>query len=202
VARRVAEYKDSADLPLLYGVEDQLLAAGDAAALDVWLMTGNAAPLGIFNGDFASAPLNHGFDWRLMEPGGVTHLSLSAPPGHRILLSGRQPESCSLLQQTLMLAKGGRYRLRWESRTSGIKSPTGLEWRIAGRSAALLPSEVWTAGELTFDTTEIFSVLELAYRRPVGESRAEGSVELRNIQLVTSGGVGASVHIVGAQGDR
>jgi hypothetical protein len=180
VARRLAGHRDASDLPLLYGACDQLLAAGDAAALDVWLMTGQAAPSGIFNGDFASAPLNHGFDWRLIESTGVTHVGLN-----RILLSGRQPESCSLLQQTLMLAKGGRYRLRWESRTSGIKSPSGVEWRVAGQSAPLLPSEAWAPGELTVAAPETFSVLELAYRRPLGESRAEGSVELRNIQLQT-----------------
>jgi hypothetical protein len=91
VARRIARYKDSSDLPLLYGVGDQLLAASDKAAMDVWLMTGQVAPAGIFNGDFASPPLNHGFDWRLIESPGITHVSVS--PGHRILLSGRQPRS-------------------------------------------------------------------------------------------------------------
>ncbi len=178
-AQRLARYHDAADLPLLYGVTDQLLAARDASALDVWLMTGQPAPSGIFNGDFSRVPLNHGFDWRLIESTGVTHVGLN-----RVLLSGRQPESCSLLQQTWMLAKGGRYRLRWESRTSGIKSPSGLEWRLAGQSAALLPSEGWTDGELTVEAPEVFGVLELAYRRPLGESRAEGSVELRNVRVV------------------
>jgi hypothetical protein len=183
VARRVAAYRDEADLALLYGACDQLLAAHDPAALDVWKLTGQSAPSGVFNGDFASVPLNHGFDWRPREFPGVTHVSLNAPAGHRIAFNGQQPKSCSLLQQTLSLVAGQRYVLRWESRTTGIKSPSGLEWRIAGQHAALLPSGDWTPGDLAMTAHESFSDLELAYQRPVGEPRAEGNVELRHVRV-------------------
>jgi hypothetical protein len=182
VARRLAGYHDAADLPLIYGACDQLVAARDPGALDVWMLI-EAAPLGIFNGDFARAPLNHGFDWREIASAGVTHVNLDAPPGHRIALSGQQPESCSLMEQTVRLRAGKRYRLQWEARTAGIKSPAGLEWRIGGEHAALAPSADWTAGELTISAGELFEVLQLAYQRPVGESRAEGNVELRHVRL-------------------
>jgi hypothetical protein len=179
VARSLAVYGDTADLPLLYGACDQLLLARDAAALDVWRSTGQSAPSGIFDGDFDAVPLHHGFDWRLMESPGVTHVS-----SNRIALSGQEGESCSLLQQTLVLSAGKRYRLQWEARTSGIKSPSGLEWRVAGQRATLLPSEDWTPAEVAFNAKERFELLELAYRRPVGEARAEGNIELRHIRLV------------------
>ena len=179
VALRLAAFHDEADLPLLFGADDQLLLAGDAAALDVWLSTGQSAPIGIFNGDFDTVPLNHGFDWRLIESPGVTHGS-----SNRIALSGQEGEACSLLQQTLIVSSGKRYKLQWESRTSGIKSPSGLEWHFAGQRAPLLPGEDWTPGELAFTAKERFGLLELAYQRPVGEARAEGNVELRHIRLV------------------
>jgi hypothetical protein len=182
-ARRLAAYHDASDLPLLFGACDQLLAARDPAAVDIWRLTGQAAPAGIFNGDFASVPLNHGFDWRMIESPGVTHVNLDTPPGHRIAFSGQQPESCSLLLQTLRLVAGKTYRLQWEARATGIKSPTGLAWTICGQHAALPPSAEWATGALNFTALEIFSRLELGYQRPVGESRAEGNVELRHIRL-------------------
>jgi hypothetical protein len=184
VARKLAGYRDPADVPLLFGVCDQLLQANHPSALDVWLLSGQSAPSGIFNGDFGTAPLNHGFDWRPLESPGITHVNLNAPLGHRIALNGRQCESCALLQQTLHLAPGKSYTLLWEARTSGIKSPTGLEWRIAGQHAMLSPSADWSGGQLPFDAAASFVVLDLAYQRPLGEPRAEGKVELRNIRLV------------------
>ncbi len=183
VARKLAEYHDASDLPLLFGACDQLLAAHDPAALDVWTMTGQRAPAGIFNGDFASAPLNHGFDWRLADSPGVTHVNLTMPPGHRIALNGQQAESRSLLQQILRTAAGKRYTLRWEARTSGIRAPSGLEWRAGADAGRVVPSPDWTAGELTIEAAGAFTLLELVYQRPTGESRAEGTIELRNVQL-------------------
>jgi hypothetical protein len=175
VARRVAAYRDASDLGLLLGACDELILAGDARALEVWGLTGRTAPSGIFNGDFDSLPLNHGFDWRVAEAPGVTQVN------NRIVLSGRQAESVSLLRQVLHFGAG---RLHWEARMQGIKSPSGIEWRVAGQHAPLSPSEDWAAGEMTINARDRFPLLELVYQRPVGESRAEGNVELRHIRLV------------------
>jgi tetratricopeptide (TPR) repeat protein len=183
VARRLARYRDASDLPLLYSACDQMLKQGNRAALEIWLLTGQPAPVGIFNGDFAQAPLNDGFDWRLVESRGVTHVNLDAPPGHRIVLSGQEPESCPLLGQWLSLGGGKRYRLQWESRTAGLKSPSGIAWALAGRRAAVAPSADWLTGEMTFTAPDSFNQLELLYERPVGESRAEGNIELRHVRV-------------------
>jgi len=183
VAERLAAYRAESDLPLLYGATDLLLAARDPAALDLWKLTGQPAPSGIFNGEFSFPPLNHGFDWRAIESAGVTHVHLTAPSGHRIALSGQQAESCSLLQQTLHLIPGRRYVLHWESRTAGIKSPSGLEWSIAGQHAALPPSNDWTPAELVLTPRDAFTELQLFYQRPTGEPRAEGNIELRRVRI-------------------
>jgi hypothetical protein len=184
VARRLAGYHDASDLPLLFGACDEIIEARDPAAIEVWRLAGQSAPSGIFNGDFATTPLNHGFDWRVRESPGVTHVELNAPAGHRIVFNGQQPESCSLLEQKLILVGGRRYRMQWEARTAGIKSPSGLEWRIGDQRAALAPSEDWKPGEMMFTAHGPFDGLELAYGRPMGESRAEGNVELRHIRLL------------------
>lgn len=185
VARLLAAYHDAADLPLLYGACDQLLAAGDSGALEVWTLAGQKAPVGVFNGDFAAAPLNHGFDWRLVESAGVTHIPLDG--AHRIVLNGREAEAVTLLSQTMSVQAGKRYRLRWEARTSGIKSRSGLEWKFGGPlhdcRGSVSASVDWIGSEMTCPAAESFPRLELMYQRPPGEARAEGNVELRHVQM-------------------
>jgi hypothetical protein len=118
----------------------------------------------------------------LAELPGVAHLPLDAPAGHRIRFSGQQPESCELLRQVLGgLRAGARYTLQWEVRTQDISSPTGLEWRIAGRAAALASSEDWSAGRMDFIADSDHPSLVLAYRRPEGQVRTEGQVDLRKV---------------------
>jgi hypothetical protein len=155
-----------------------------ASAMELWTAMGLARPSGVFNGDFSSVPLNHGFDWRQIESGGVTHASIDQPrSAHRISLDGRQPEWCALLIQILNLEPNTRYTLRWEARTSGIKSPTGIEWRIGDRRAAIDPSESASAGTADFTATTELAPLTLFYQRPSGEARAEGSIDLTRVWI-------------------
>ncbi len=100
--------------------------------------SGSSEPSGITNGDFTSGPLNHGFDWRLVESPGVTHTPIEQPQrAHRIMFDGRQPESAALLSQVLLLEARAHYALRWESRTNGLPSPSGVEWRIGDQRIAI-----------------------------------------------------------------
>src|SRR5579863_8086563 len=106
VAVRLAAMHDPAYTGLLEVACDALLEAGEAAqARELWRRLGHPAPHGIANGDFARPPVNHGFDWRLLEAAGVTHVHLD-PSGHRIVLSGKQPESCDLLRQIVLVETG------------------------------------------------------------------------------------------------
>ena len=75
------------------------------------------------------------------------------------------------------LRPGVPYRLRWQHHTNGLPAVSGIEWRIAGRSAAL------ESGALTFTAPAEFAVLELRYQRPRGEVRAEGSVDLLEVAM-------------------
>ncbi len=130
-------------------------------------------------GDFEPGANGHGFDWRLSTPSGVTHTDIDQPRlMHRIDFDGREPESCELLRQTLLLEKGRRYRLRWNASSSGIPPPGGIEWRIAGvRAPASGP------GELEFTAPAEIADLKLIYQRPPGQPRPEGRLELWGVRL-------------------
>jgi hypothetical protein len=182
-AARLVRARVPADLSLLYAASDALLENNQArAASDLWQALGNPPAQGVFRPDFEEPRIGHGFDWRLAELPGVAHLPLDAPAGHRIRFSGQQPESCELLRQVLGgLRAGARYTLQWEVRTQDISSPTGLEWRIAGRAAALASSEDWSAGRMDFIADSDHPSLVLAYRRPEGQVRTEGQVDLRKV---------------------
>ena len=136
----------------------------------------------IANGDFATAPSGHGFDWR---PSSVEGLSDVALPGsYRIVFSGKQPESTELLRQFVALEPGKTYSLRWEARTQGFSSPSGIEWTAGPTHAALEPAQDWRAATLDFKAQSAVLPIALLYRRPTGQARAEGSVEIRTVTLV------------------
>jgi tetratricopeptide (TPR) repeat protein len=189
VAVRLAAIRDPAYIALLEAACDSLLDpgndAGNAAdAREVWRLLGRSTPRGVTNGDFARPPVNHGFDWRLLESAGVTHIHLD-PSGHRILLSGKQPESCDLLRQIVAVETGRQYELHWETRTQGIALPSGIEWSVAGRRAPVAAAEDWQKGGVSFTAPADLVPITLVYRRPTGQPRAEGFIEIRAVSIKT-----------------
>ena len=179
-ALRLAKMRKPDDLPLLYTAADNILYAGQAGeAAGLWQALGYPRPAGITHPNFEEPRTGHGFDWTFPETPGVTHQSLE---GHRIRLSGRQPESCELLRQVLGgLRPGASYTLRWEARTQGIASPTGIEWSILGSTGAVAATEDWSKGAMTFKAFADHATLELVYGRPEGQVRAEGQLDLRQV---------------------
>lgn len=172
-AIRLARIRDASDLPLLYAATDAVLDPG------LWQALGNTRPQGITHPDFEQPHIGHGFDWRIAEVPGVTHQSLEA---HRIRFDGQQPESCELLRQVVGgLRAGARYTLRWEARTQGMETPTGLAWTIGGRTGEIAASQDWSRGEMTFTPETDPALLVLSYRRPEGQVRSEGYIDLRQV---------------------
>jgi hypothetical protein len=176
-----------ADLPLLYAATDALIdamidARETSAAADLWQALGHPRPSGISHPDFEPPGTGHGFDWRIAETPGISHLSVEAPVALRLRFDGRQPESCELLRQVVGgLRPGVAYTLRWEARLQGIASPTGLEWRIGAARAEVASGEDWSAGKMIFTPDSDHAILVLTYRRPEGQVRTEGSVDLRQV---------------------
>ncbi len=183
VALKLAALGNAADVPPLESACDVLVDSGEVAeARALWKQLGHRQTALITNGDFAAEPGGHGFDWRLAHPPGVTNISL--PGAHRILFSGKQPESCELLRQFVMLEAGKRYSLHWEARTRGLGSPSGVEWRASSAQGAVETVENWRSGGVEFTAGAALVPVTLSYQRPTGEVRAEGSMEIRNVSLV------------------
>jgi hypothetical protein len=162
------------DLALLLAACDAFLDARDAAS--------GAACWSAVRGSFGEIP-GHGFDWRPVEVPGVSHIALDGNRARRVVLNGRQPESAELLRKILNFRTGARCRLQWEARTQGFGDDSGLEWRISGQRVRLPSDEDWRAGELVFTAQGEIQDLVLAYQRPIGQPRAEGYVEIRNVSI-------------------
>jgi hypothetical protein len=178
-AMKLAHFGDASDRELLLFACDVLIAANDAAsARELWKSLGYSQPTGIFNGNFATTPVNHGFDWRSTETTGVTQMPIEQPQrARRIAFDGRQPESCALLSEMLLLGPHARYTLHWEARTTGLPSPSGIEWRIGDQRMAV------EGKSATFLAAEELASLILFYQRPIGQARAEGSIEISGVAI-------------------
>ena len=115
--------------------------------------------------------------------GSAAREPFAAPPGHRISLSGKQAEACDLLLEYVALTPGRRYRLHWDARTVDLASPSGIEWAVGNTIRAVESAEAWRDGSAVFTAPAGLVPVKLRYRRPAGQPRAEGAVEIRNVSL-------------------
>jgi hypothetical protein len=138
----------------------------------------------------AFPPLARGFDWR---PAGVAGAAISFDPAARemtVSLSGKQPESCDLVQHYVVLEPGANHRFRFQSETHGLPAGAGLTWSfIDAKSGAELAAFDISAqpGEFTVPPGCELARLVLRYRRPAGSVRAEGSIAFRDFTLERAG---------------
>jgi tetratricopeptide (TPR) repeat protein len=182
-ALKLAQLHDGSDVPELETACDLLIDAGKfAEARELWGQMGHSQIGLIANGDFAAEPSGHGFDWRPSPAQGLAYLA--QPDSYRITFSGKQPESTELLRQFVVLQPGKLYSLRWEARTQGFALPSGIEWMAGAIHAKLEEATDWRAGVIDFKAETAVLPITLAYHRPAGQARAEGSVEIRAVSLV------------------
>lgn len=86
----------------------------------------------IYNGDFAHAPTQQGFDWRVRHVPGVQVAFVRAPVGNGLMAHvefRRRPVPEAGLEQALLLAPGD-YRFSARMRADALQSQRGLEWVI------------------------------------------------------------------------
>jgi len=186
VALKLVALRNASDVPLLEIACDVLLDSGRIEeARELWGQLGHKQAGLMTNGDFAAEPRGHGFDWRPAHSPGTTDIPLAG--SHRILFSGRQPESCELLRQIVALEPGKWYTLGWEARTQGFASPTGIEWSAGAARGVVETAENWRAGSVEFKAAAPLMPITLGYQRPMGQARAEGSIEIRRISLSKKG---------------
>jgi len=146
----------------------------------VWAASGQPRPRGITHPDFEAPRTGHGFDWRWPEVAGVSRIPEEG--SLRIAFNGKEPETSELLRQTAPLPPG-TYLLRWESRTQGLAAATGLEWIAGPANAAVSASTEWSQNQAKLTVQSDWLDLVLQYRRPAGEARADGWLELRHVRI-------------------
>ena len=188
-AEQVAKgmWKDRANDPLLIDLADREIRAGNAVpAIELWNAVSGFSPLDpsqgriLTNGDLARAPLNLGFDWRLVESEGVAETW--RPSELVITFSGSEPEACVVLEQTMYFVPR-HFRLRFDYLT-GFEAPSGVRWALDNSPGSpLAASETWSEGVFDIPRTTGLAHLRLVYRREPGTTRTQGRIEFRNLRL-------------------
>lgn len=186
---------------LIGPLEDRLLVAGQVRpALEIWNSLCNAgwlpypAPTAqnpVTNGDFRHLFFGHGFDWAIQNVNGVSISERTDDGSVRIAFSGDEPEKTPLLRQFIPLQPGTDYELSWHAEGEGIGSLSGLEWHLylAGHGSVhpIASSDLLSSSspewDFHADAGENLGVLTLEYARPMGSTRATGSVTLRSVAL-------------------
>ncbi len=130
-----------------------------------------------------------GFDW--------SGPAVRTQAGWRIEWNGDQPETLDVLARIAAVDPGRPYRLRWRSETrlsspAGALRSSGVRWivqewtREAAPVAASgeLPVSGGGGGSVEFRGPRVGGVrLALEYRRPSGSMRAEGAVEVMQLEV-------------------
>jgi hypothetical protein len=121
------------------------------------------------------------FPWRASNVPGVT-IHATGAGAWQILLSGEQPEQCTLLAR-VFVPGAGKSRLQW-AMDAELSAAAGLFWqvesfekspRVLAKSGELRSG----AGAMDFDAPGGAVRVTLQFHRPLGSVRAEGRVELR-----------------------
>jgi hypothetical protein len=151
------------------------------------------AGVSLTNGDFASQPLLHGFDWMTTQVDGASLSFDIAAHEMAMSLDGRQPESCDLVGQYAPVLPGAGYRFRYRYRTRDLAAETGLGFSLVdartGGEFALgaVPASSGDGGEgaIAFSTPAGCEMVRITlhYRRPPGSTRAEGSAFFTRLTL-------------------
>jgi tetratricopeptide (TPR) repeat protein len=188
-AEQVAKgmWNDRANDPLLIDLADREVRAGNAIpAIELWNAASGFRPLDpsqgriLTNGDLARAPLNLGFDWRMVETEGIAETW--RPSELTFTFSGSEPEACVVLEQTMYFVPR-HFRLRFDYLT-GFEAPSGVRWALDNSAGSPLgASDKWREGAFDIPRTRGLAHLRLVYQREPGTTRTQGRIEFRNLRL-------------------
>ncbi|MBI4890140.1 MAG: hypothetical protein HY821_05900 [Acidobacteria bacterium] len=188
----------------LHAINALIAARQPALALDLWSQL-SALQLLPYPPRTPSAPLvnpafllpleGRGFDWSVPQIPGVESTPGVPTRGIKFLFSGIQPESTTLLQQTLVLEGARDWTLAFSCQTIQIESAAnGLSWSLTplgsneplpSSSAPNLTADDWTPYSITWQLPpgQSLYVLSLDLRRLSGHTRIEGEARFRDLQL-------------------
>jgi hypothetical protein len=136
------------------------------------------------NGSFLPAPMR-AFNWRSNRTPEII-VSMLEPSGLSVVLSGRQPESGTILNLPLLLLPGRAYQLRFRADVTGLASTNGLQWAVvAGKQIRHRGDWINNSPEGTFAfiAPAESAHLVLRYERIPGTLRLRGLLILRAAEL-------------------
>ena len=206
IAGKLLARADQASTGALMRYCDRLLEAGRGPeALAVWNTVAERklipyAPLSpefgrsLTNPAFGTPSIGVGFDWRIPPAAGIDVNRLPEPEGIDIGFSGKQAERCDILSQYVLLAPGREYVLSVRYRVVGIDTESGLTCRLleGDNEADLLENSGRMPGgaaesvrsfRFTAPSRVSLARLVFGYRRAIGTTRIDGSVQLRGFAL-------------------
>ncbi len=183
-ATRLIQIGKPENRPTVLAAIDALYAANRIpASVDLWNRLAAAhwidhAPITpaalIPNPDFSHEFLPAAFDWHQSVLDGVVYWRLGNGRGLQIELSGREPETCTLLTIPLPTDPSRTYTL--QTQVSGFPKDTGLEWKLGAQH--------WEAAvDLKADLKSPPGPLTLVYNRALGTKRIEGTLNLRRVAI-------------------
>jgi hypothetical protein len=116
-------------------------------------------------------------DWKENKIAGV---SVVETGDHvvRLELSGRQPESSTVLRRPMVVQPGRHYHLRALVNGEDSALRAAVEWRWNGAAVG-----TGQQSDIEVEATREICDLELAIRRRPGQRAAEGPLEITNIRL-------------------
>ena len=150
------------------------------------------------NGDFSQPVFGHGFDWIVPPINGISFRQLAEAKEIRFTFSGKQPESCPVLTQRLLLAPGQQYRLSWNAESSDVPPDQGLHWQlysmkkgvIGALSTSLISGDLLAsrpeaqAWDFVAPSDAPVALLVLEYSRSLGATRIQGDLVLSQLRMV------------------
>lgn len=183
-------------------------------AIDIWNQAVNQhllsqqtrASIGTLNdGDFASPWQGPYFSWMKAETWASEHglvavqRSLRTPPeaGGAVAFefSGEQPDTVSLIRQWIAVEPNRSYSVSFENRLErGNPAIGGLALDVIaaqdkvlfGLPARVSPTWQTTRGTFTVPSGVFMVRVEFVYRRPVGQMRLNGAVQVADVKLTSA----------------
>jgi hypothetical protein len=149
----------------------------------------------VTNAEFARSPTSRGFDWHLMTVDGVSSFLNVSPNTLGFEFSGEEPDSFTLMNQTVPVQAQKEYALAVDYGTSGIAPDSGIDWQVTDERTGTvlartgsLSAEPGGIAKACFTAPEgaTFVNLSLLYQRLPGTVRVEGKLFMKGVELTAA----------------
>lgn len=193
--RLIRDGSKTSDSILLLTVVNRLVAANEAPGAiavwqqlvrEKWAVADATVPN---NASFARDPLPVSFDWTVPSNAGV--YSWTGHSGLQAEFTGKEPENCTVVEQTIALTPGN-YMLDYSYRTTDIAPGTGIHWQIVDpRTGNVVATSADMGGNDLQHASTPFTVgpdmpllrLRLNYTRALGTTRIAGTLTVPTAQI-------------------